>query len=76
MSDSKQPKAPPASAAQSDHGERPKSERGASATEYGLLITGIAALVALIVFSFGDNVGDLFDGTCDSIAAQGAGTAC
>ena len=28
-------------------------ERGASAVEYGLLITGIAALIAIIVFAFG-----------------------
>lgn len=28
-------------------------ERGASAVEYGLLITGIAALIAVIVFAFG-----------------------
>ena len=43
-------------------------ERGASAVEYGLLIAGIAALIVLIVFAFGDNIKDVFNDTCDSIA--------
>ena len=35
-------------------------ERGASAVEYGLLIAGIAALIVVVVFAFGDNLkGDL-----------------
>ena len=45
------------------------SERGASAVEYGLLIAGIAALVVIIVFAFGDNIKDIFSETCDSVAA-------
>ena len=44
-------------------------ERGASAVEYGLLIAGIAALVVVIVFAFGDNIKDIFNDTCDSIAS-------
>ena len=32
------------------------SERGASAVEYGLLIAGIAALIVVVVFAFGDNL--------------------
>lgn len=43
------------------------SEDGASAVEYGLLIAGIAALVVAIVFIFGDMVGGVFGGTCESI---------
>ena len=31
-------------------------ERGASAVEYGLLIAGIAALIVVVVFAFGDNL--------------------
>ncbi len=31
-------------------------ERGASAVEYGLLIAGIAALVVVVVFAFGDTI--------------------
>jgi pilus assembly protein Flp/PilA len=44
-----------------------RDERGASAVEYGLLITGIAALICAIVFIFGGAVGGLFDETCDQI---------
>jgi pilus assembly protein Flp/PilA len=48
------------------------SERGASAVEYGLLIAGIAALIVVIVFAFGDNIKDVFDSTCSSVAADSA----
>jgi pilus assembly protein Flp/PilA len=48
----------------------PRSERGASAVEYGLLIAGIAAVIALIVYAFGDTVGDVFfDKTCQELVA-------
>ncbi len=47
---------------------RKDSERGASAVEYGLLIAGIAALVVVIVFAFGDNIRDIFEDTCKSVA--------
>lgn len=40
-----------------------RSEHGASAVEYGLLITGIAALVAVTVFAFGEAVSSLFTDT-------------
>jgi pilus assembly protein Flp/PilA len=36
------------------------NERGASAVEYGLLIAGIAALVALVVFALGGAISGLF----------------
>jgi len=49
-------------------------ERGASAVEYGLLIAGIAALIVVIVFAFGDNIRDVFDETCQSVAGGGACT--
>lgn len=42
-------------------------DRGASAVEYGLLIAGIAALIVVIVFAFGDNIRDIFNDTCDSV---------
>ena len=38
-----------------------RDERGASAVEYGLLIAGIAALIVVVVFAFGDNITDIFD---------------
>ena len=51
-----------------------RSERGASAVEYGLLIAGIAALIVVIVFAFGDNIQDIFDSTCKSVASSAACT--
>ena len=42
-------------------------ERGASAVEYGLLIAGIAALIVVVVFAFGDNIKQIFDNTCKKI---------
>jgi pilus assembly protein Flp/PilA len=36
-----------------------RDERGASATEYGLLLAGIVALVVVIVFAYGDSIRDL-----------------
>ena len=49
---------------------RLRSERGASAVEYGLLIAGIAALIVVIVFAFGDNIRDIFEDTCKSVASS------
>jgi pilus assembly protein Flp/PilA len=45
-----------------------KDERGASAVEYGLLIAGIAALIAITVFAFSDTIIGLFEDTEASIA--------
>ena len=50
--------------------ETRRSDRGASAVEYGLLIAGIAALIVVVVFAFGDSIGDvLFEDTCQQIVA-------
>jgi len=50
-------------------------ERGASAVEYGLLITGIAALIAVTVFAFGGVLSNVYKATCDSVGTSaGAGT--
>ena len=43
------------------------SERGASAVEYGLLIAGIAALIVVVVFAFGDSLTGIFRGTCKAV---------
>ena len=53
----------------------PRSERGASAVEYGLLIAGVAAVIAVIVFAFGDSIGDVFfEDTCQElVAGRGSG---
>jgi len=49
--------------------------RGASAVEYGLLITGIAALIVIMVFAFGGVVSNVYNNTCDSVGTHaGAGT--
>ena len=46
-----------------------RDDRGASAVEYGLLIAGIAALIVVIVFAFGDNIRDIFEDTCETVAS-------
>lgn len=45
-------------------------ERGATAVEYGLLIAGIAAIIALVVFAFGDNLLDLFTSSCQEMVSE------
>ena len=47
-----------------------RSEQGASAVEYGLLIAGIAALVVVIVFAFGGNLKGIFVSTCSKVSAS------
>jgi pilus assembly protein Flp/PilA len=59
----------------SESGQAPsRTEDGASAVEYGLLIAGIAALIVLIVFAFGGMVTDVFKHTCDTVGAKAAPT--
>ena len=48
-------------------------ERGASAVEYGLLIAGIAALIVVVVFAFGDNLKGIFTDTCNAVTASATG---
>ena len=48
---------------------RKKTEDGASAVEYGLIVFAIAALVTLIVFSLGVLNHELFSNSCNSIKA-------
>lgn len=54
---------------------RAREERGASAVEYGLLITGIAVVIAASVFLFGAELSNLFGHSCDSLTSHGTGTA-
>ncbi|MCM3514093.1 Flp family type IVb pilin [Nocardioides sp. P86] len=51
---------------------RATSETGASAVEYGLLISGVAALAAAAAFAFGGGVDGLFGETCDTVSASTA----
>lgn len=54
-----------------------RDEDGASAVEYGLLISGVAALIVIMVFLFGGMVTNLFDGSCTKIADEtGTATSC
>ena len=46
-----------------------RSDRGASAVEYGLLVAAIAALIVIVVFALGGVIKDVFKGTCDKIKA-------
>lgn len=44
-------------------------ESGASSAEYGLLISGIAAVIVVAVYLFGGSVLSLFEDSCDKIAS-------
>ena len=48
-------------------------ERGASAVEYGLLIAGIAALIVVVVFAFGNVIKNIFSDTCKSVGQSASG---
>jgi len=45
-----------------------RTEDGASAVEYGLLVAGIAALVVAVVFVLGGFIESGFNKTCSEIA--------
>jgi pilus assembly protein Flp/PilA len=51
------------------------NQRGASAVEYALLVSGIAAVIAVVVYAFGGVVTNLFGNTCDTVATH-AGQTC
>jgi pilus assembly protein Flp/PilA len=54
----------------SSHLKRLRADRGASAVEYGLLIAGIAAVIALVVYAFGSTITDVFfEETCQELVA-------
>ena len=39
----------------------PRTERGATAVEYGLLVAGIAAVIVAVVFTLGGKVNNAFN---------------
>lgn len=53
---------------------RDRDETGASAVEYGLLVGGIAAVVIVLVFALGGQIGGLFDKTCTDIDSNSSAT--
>ena len=53
----------------------PADERGSSAVEYALLLSGIALLLVIVVFALGGSTLGLFDDSCAVIDGQiGTGT--
>ncbi|WP_219923996.1 Flp family type IVb pilin [Nocardioides campestrisoli] len=54
----------------------PRTQRGASAVEYALLVSGIAAVAVAAMFLFGDQVLGVFDRSCDGINRVVNGTDC
>jgi pilus assembly protein Flp/PilA len=44
-----------------------RSDEGASAVEYGLIVFAIAALITVVVVSFGGAVRGLFEDSCNSL---------
>lgn len=50
---------------------RSRDEQGSSAVEYGMMVAGIAAVIASVVFLLGGTVRDtLFDPGCDELAGH------
>lgn len=47
-------------------------EEGATAIEYGLIAAGIAVGIAAVVFTFGDDLTDMFSGMSDQLAERDA----
>lgn len=54
-----------------------RSEEGASAVEYGLLVAAIAAVIVIIVFLLGGLIKGAFSKTCGAISTGGtSGASC
>lgn len=51
--------------------QKGRSEDGASAVEYGLLVAAIAAVIVIIVFALGGIIQSAFQSTCDNIVSGG-----
>lgn len=48
-----------------------KSDEGASAVEYGLLVAAIAAVIVLVVFALGTVIKGAFVKTCSNVETKG-----
>jgi len=46
---------------------------GATAIEYGLIAAGIAVGISAVVFTFGDNLRDMFQAASDDLATRSGG---
>jgi pilus assembly protein Flp/PilA len=51
---------------------RHRSDTGASAVEYGLLVAAIAAVIVVVVFALGNVLNSKFQDTCSKIASNGS----
>lgn len=47
-----------------------KSDEGASAVEYGLLVAAIAALIVIVVFALGGVIKSVFSDTCSKVGSH------
>lgn len=47
-----------------------RTDAGASAVEYGLLVAGIAALIVVVVFALGGFVKGAFSNTCSAMSGN------
>ncbi|HRD61847.1 MAG TPA: Flp family type IVb pilin [Nocardioides sp.] len=55
---------------------RRRAERGASAVEYGLLVAGIAGMIAAVVFVFGGGSTGMFQDSCKTILTNNSVGSC
>jgi Flp pilus assembly pilin Flp len=55
---------------------RPRTERGATSTEYALLIALIAAVITVFVAAIGVSAGDMLNRPCEEFAAHGLAADC
>lgn len=53
--------------------QKRRSDDGASAVEYGLLVAAIAALIVVVVFVLGGLIKSAFSNTCSSIQNNSSG---
>lgn len=51
--------------------DKRKSEEGATAVEYGLMVAAIAAIIVGVVFAIGTLVNGAFETTRDCLSSQG-----
>jgi pilus assembly protein Flp/PilA len=49
---------------------RARSDRGATAVEYGLMVALIAVVIIGAVILLGDNLSDMFGGVADSVEEE------
>lgn len=56
--------------------QHPDRDRGASAIEYVLLVTGVALVLLVVILTFFGHISNMFDDSCDQIANQTGQSAC